>query len=383
MSDNGLDDVFQSSQHGFQLFELLRSPQTTQIAANRHDRVFYDDARGTHMVDRQFPHPQDYIAWVNEVLALTDAGYEGIDVARVHQPTVEGSFNPLVTELRGSVHVCTPEITGGQPVVTIRKQPNQIITLERMVEDGMLSQDMSLFLQRAVRGRLNILISGSSGAGKTALARALSWSIDPSHRVVSCEDIAELRLPDRLANAVQLLTHREVDPSGAETRNVTLSDLVWEALRMRAHRIWVGEVIGPSAVALVTACNSGHDGSVTTIHADSGQQAVKQLRHYLERAGSPPESAREEIATAFHLVVHVGRGYMHRRVVTEITELEPKYEGRSEQSRNPLYWYDMARNQFIVGEEPTQRLIQTLARNGVNYDDGNGYPGRDYGTPTI
>lgn len=346
------------------LFAMLEDPKVRQIVVNRFDRVFYTDDIGVHAVNQLFPSPAQYLTFLEQLLQLTDIGQQ--DVAGANASVLEGSFNPSLTGLHGSVHVCTAEITRGDPVVTIRKQPRQVITLDEMVSQGMLTVEMRNFLETAVRGRLNIMLSGGSGVGKTTMARAMSQFIDPSHRVVTIEEIDELHLHDRLPNVVALTAYRKHDEQGRLVRQTTMSGLAREALRMRPDRIWVGEVRGAEAYALVKACNSGHDGSITTIHSDSGQQAVKQLSSYVMEAEVPEEPARDQVARAFHLVVQVSRGRMGRRVVSEITELEPVREG-GEQRRIQLYAYDFESDRFYQAGMPSPRLVRDLARYGVTW----------------
>lgn len=347
------------------LFDLLNDPSIGQIVINRFDRIFYNDDRGTQAVEGIFANSAEYVAWLNQLLALTDAGYE--DVSTAQTSVIEGSFDPDKTNLHGSIHVSTREITRGDPALTVRKQPHQVITLDTMLSQGMMNQEMRQFLELAIRGRGNILISGGSGAGKTTMVRALSWHIDPNQRVVTVEEVDELHLGDRLPNVVALTTYKKVDEVGRVVRRVELEDLVREALRMRPDRIWVGETRGREAFSLVKACNSGHDGSATTMHADNGGQAVRQLVTYVMESGLTEEVAREQVAQAFHLVVQISRVKMGRRVITEITELEPVREG-NEQRRNTLYSYDHATGQFVRSGQPSPRLLRDWARYGVNFD---------------
>ncbi len=353
-----------NSPGSLRMFEILRDPKVSQITVNRYDRVFYiEQGQGPRLIEGVFANPEAYHIWLNELMRLTDVGYADVNLARAS--VIEGSFDPSRSAIHGSIHIATKEITRGDPAVTIRKQPHQVVTLDDMLKQGMMNEEMRIFLELAVRGRANILISGGSGAGKTTLARAMSWYVDHNHRMVTVEEIDELHLDKRLPNVVALTSHKETDSEGRTIRNIEIADLVREALRMRADRIWVGETRGKESYGLVKACTSGHDGSVTTIHADSGKQAVKQLVTYVMESGLTEEVAREQVAQAFHLVVQISKVRMGRRVITEITELEPVREG-TEQRRNTLFAYDHETASFRTISRPTKRLVDDWARYGVN-----------------
>jgi Flp pilus assembly CpaF family ATPase len=366
-----LTDLFEAGDRGsLRMMALLNDPSVAQITCDRFDRIGYIDENGPRRLDGVFAGPAQYIAWVNALMALTDAGFQ--DIENVNASTVEGSFRPEVTNAHGAVHICTKEITHGEPAVTVRKQPHHLVTLDRMLQQRMLSNEMRQFLELAVRGRSNILVSGGSGAGKTTLTRALSYFVDPAQRVVTCEEIQELRLSDRLPNAVELFTVRKRDADGVMQRETSLDDLVRESLRMRADRVWVGETRGREAYALIKACNSGHDGSITTMHADSGKQAVKQMCTYVMESGLPEQPAREQVSQAFNLVVQLAKVSMGRRVITEISELEPVLEGAN-QRITPIFTYSPETESFRQVARPTNHLLRLWSRNGVNYD---GVPGR-------
>lgn len=359
-----LTNLFEEHSKGSQMMmQLLRDANVSQITCDAWDRVIYTDGGGPKKAE-VFANPKEYVAWINELLPLTDAGYTDVEAAKTS--VIEGSFRPDRIQVHGSIHLCTREITRSEPSLTIRKQPIEIITLDDMLQQGMMNAEMHQFLQAAIHGRANILISGGSGAGKTTLARALSHYIDPWHRVITCEEIDELHLYDRLMNVVPLTTFRKRDEEGALLRETTLQDLVREALRMRGDRVWVGETRGAEAYALVKACNSGHDGSVTTMHADNGKQAVKQVVTYVMEAGLPDATAREQVAQAFDLVVQISKVRMGKRVVTEISQLEKVIEGDREQRLIELYKFDADTEGFARMGQPSRQFMHKLEVNGVN-----------------
>lgn len=373
-----LGDLFQANpaaQQGYEfMFGMLRDPGVMQVTVNSHNRIFYTDTKGVHMVQRAiFQNHDAYAEWLNQLMKMTDVGYSDVRLAKTS--VIEGSFDPLKTDIHGSIHIATKELTRGDASLTVRKQPRDAVTLDQMVTQNLLDPSMRVFLEMIVRGRANILLSGGSGAGKTTMARALSYYIDPSQRILTAEEIDELHLQDRLPNVVSLTTYKSVDAEGAIVRRVELEDLVREALRMRADRIWVGETRGREAYALVKAANSGHDGSVTTMHADNAQQAIKQVVTYVMESNLPEEVARDQVAQAFHIVIQIVKVSMGRRVISEITELEPVREG-NEQRRNPLFEFDPETGGFRQVGHPSKRLQEHMARHGVNYDS---YAGGAYG----
>lgn len=364
---DALDGLFDADRGTDRILQLLADPSVQDVRLNRHDRIFYTDATGTKMVgDRIFAGAAQYIATVDKLLRLTDVGHRSCEGSGVS--VIEGSFVASLTNIRGSVIVATSEITRGEPAVVVRKQPRGIVTLDQMLDAGACSADMALFLSLAARGRLNMIIAGASGAGKTTLMRALSFFVDPSQRIVTVEEIDELNLADRLPNTVALTTFRQADETGLVRRQETLEDLVRHALRMRADRIWVGETRGREADALVKACLSGHDGSLTSLHASSAAQAVRQIISYMMESHMTEEVAREQVANAFHLAVFCSRVRMGRRVIAEITELEPAREG-TQQRKNELWRWDWSDESFVRVGTPSARLREAMERANVNLSE--------------
>lgn len=366
-SNADLDGLFETDTGTERLMGMLRDPSIQDIRINAADRVFFTNATGSKMLgERIFGSKEHYCRAINALMALTDVGYT--DVASAQTTFIEGSFRSDRTDVKGSIFITTGELTRGEPAVVIRKQPTGLVTLDQMLDQQMMSADMRLFLELAVRGRLNIVLAGGSGAGKTTMARALSWFIDPNQRVITVEEVDELHLDDRLPNVVSLTTFREAAEDGSVRRHDDLEDLVRHALRMRGDRIWVGETRGKEAYALVKACLSGHDGSVTTVHANDGAQAVRQLVSYVMESDMTEDVARDQVAGAFHLAVHVSRVQLGRRVITEIVELEPTREG-NEQRRNVLWKYDHDSESFIRTGLPSIRLRQAMGRHNVNLSE--------------
>lgn len=380
-----LDDVFSPANTSAAaaeniLYQLLLDREVSQILINGYDRLFYTDTTGVKQKPNVFVNEAAYIECLYNFIKMFVDTNEVFDVhLRSRTGVIEGSFNPSKTNVHGSMHVVTRDVARRGPVVTIRKQPETPITLEQMQQAmantrpiPVFNRGMQEFLKAAVKGRSNILISGGSGVGKTTLMRALSCAtggIDPNHRVITIEEIDELHIANRIPNAVSLMTFRKQNSSGESLLYVGVEDLVREALRMRADRIWIGEIRGKEAYALIKACNSGHEGSCTTIHADSAIQAVRQLVTYTMEAGVSEQVAREQVSRAFSVVVQMGKGLLGRRIISEIVEIEPVYEGNVPR-QNSLYLYDQATDTFEQTGNPSSRLVnQWKNRGGVNYYD--------------
>jgi pilus assembly protein CpaF len=216
------------------------------------------------------------------------------------------------------VNAVIPPLSLSGPIITIRKFSRRRLTLDDMIKLGTLSQETVEFLQRCIRAQLNMLISGGTGSGKTTLMNALSTAIPNEERIVTIEDAAELRLRQR--HVVRL----EARPANLEGRGeVTIRQLVRNALRMRPDRIVVGEVRGPEALDMLQALNTGHDGSLTTVHANSPEDALRRVETLALMAGVglPHSAIREQAASALDLIVHQGRLPDGARAVESVTEV--------------------------------------------------------------
>jgi pilus assembly protein CpaF len=213
------------------------------------------------------------------------------------------------------VNAVIPPLSLTGPLVTIRKFSRKRLTLDDMIKLGTLSQETVEFVERCIKAELNMLISGGTGSGKTTLLNALSSFISPRERVVTIEDAAELRLQQ--PHVVRL----ESRPAGVEGRGeVTIRDLLRNALRMRPDRIVIGEVRGVEALDLLTALNTGHDGALSTVHANSPEDALLRVETLALMAGLglPHAAIAEQVRRGIDLVVQIERRNDGSRVVTEI-----------------------------------------------------------------
>jgi pilus assembly protein CpaF len=229
------------------------------------------------------------------------------------------------------------------PTLTVRKFTHRY-TLADLVAVGTLTRALADSLRAAVDARHNILISGGTGTAKTTLLNAVAQTIPPEDRIVLIEETSEIRIDK--PNLVRFEARRAQAPLGQEEPMpaVTIADLVRATLRHRPDRILVGEVRGPEAFDLLQALNTGHLGSLTTIHANNAEQALTRLAHCVLTAnvGLPHRSTREAITLAIHLVVHLAR-LETRRVVTEVVRVRG---------------YDPQVDRFVVEPWPSEAMVQ-------------------------
>lgn len=308
--DELIDMVF-----GFGPLESLLADETvTEIMVNGPDAVFFERDGRLYPSDQRFADEGQLRALVDRVLGPLG---RRIDEA---SPMV----NARLPEGH-RVHVIIPPLALDGPVMTVRKFAKRVMTLDDMVERGSFDERMRMFLVWAVRARKSIAVSGGTGSGKTTLLNALSCELSPEERVITIEDSAELRFLEH-PHVVRL----EARPRNAEgTGEVTIRDLVTNALRMRPDRIVVGECRGAEALDMLQAMNTGHDGSLTTLHANSPTDVVARLTTMVRYAVDLPVDVIESnVASAFDLIVQTARSLDGARFVSEIAELAYDREKR-------------------------------------------------------
>ncbi|NIO59029.1 MAG: CpaF family protein [Acidobacteria bacterium] len=243
----------------------------------------------------------------------------------------------------------------GGPFLTIRKFAVDPFTSDDLVANGSMSEQVASFLRRCVQGRLNVIVSGSTGSGKTTLLNVLSSYIPDSDRIVTVEDAAELRL-----NQMHVLSLESRPPNIEGKGQVTIRDLVRNTLRMRPDRIVVGEVRGGEALDMLQAMNTGHDGSLTTIHSNSPRDTLARIETMVLMAGMdlPVRAIREQVASAVDLIVHLTRLRDGSRRVVKVTEVVGM-EGEIITTQD-LFTFD-----FSMGVDENGRYVGRLKAAGI------------------
>jgi pilus assembly protein CpaF len=292
--------------------DLLVDPTITEVMVNAGGRRIFVEREGSLE-----PIPDRTLEIRNLTVAIKNIARACGDEISDHQPILDARL-----EDGSRVAAMFPPCSVDGPTLTIRKFTHRY-SLSELVSVGTLTEPLADQLQQSVDARRNILISGGTGTGKTTLLNALAAKIPASDRIVLIEETSEILI--QKPNLVRFEARRAQIPLGQETPlpAVSIADLLRATLRHRPDRILVGEVRGPEAFDLLQALNTGHLGSLSTIHANSAEQALTRLAHCVLTAnvGLPHRSVREAIALAIHLIVHIAR-VESRRVVTEVARIQ-------------------------------------------------------------
>lgn len=305
------------------LQELLEEREVTEIMVNGMDGIFLEKNGKLFRWEKNFNTKDRILDIIQQMIGACNR------VVNESQPIVDARLDN-----GDRVHVVLPPVAVNGPIITIRRFPEEPITMKKLLELESLSEEEAEFLKNAVRAGYSILVAGGTGSGKTTFLNALSESIPSDERVVVIEDTAELQI-----RSVPNLVRLETRTSGAEDcREITIRNLIKASLRMRPSRIIVGEVRGEEAFELLTCLNTGHDGSISTCHANSTRDTISRLETMvLMGMELPLQAIRRQIASGIDLIVYLGRLRDKSRRLLEITEVTGM-EGEQVEL-NPLFLF--------------------------------------------
>ncbi len=296
------------------LEDLLAQEAITEIMVNCADEIFFEKAGRLFKSEVTFTNDKSVMFAIERIVAPLG---RRIDES---SPMVDARLKD------GSrVNAVIPPLALKGPCITIRKFSKSPLTAEHLINSGSMSRQMVDFLEMAVKHRYNIIISGGTGSGKTTLLNMLSGFIPSDERIVTVEDAAELQLTQ--PNLISL----EARPPNQEGKGaVTIRDLIRNCLRMRPDRIVVGECRGGEALDMLQAMNTGHDGSLTTVHANTPRDCISRLEVMVMMSGMdlPVQAIREQISSAVHLIIQQSRFSCGTRKVTSIAEVSGIENGR-------------------------------------------------------
>lgn len=340
-----VQDVY-SSIRGFDILDgIMRDDSITEVMINGSQNIFVERAGRVQKLNMAFESERRLEDVIQRIV-----GQAGREVNQA---------NPIVdTRLPdGSrVNVVLPPVSLVGPVVTIRKFSQTPMTIQKLIQYGSLTQPIADFLEILVRARYNIFVSGGTGSGKTTFLNALSNFIPKEERIITIEDSAELQI-ENVPNLVSMET-RNANSAGAGA--ITIRDLIKSSLRMRPERIIVGEVRGAEALDMLQAMNTGHDGSLSTGHANSTRDMLSRLETMVLQGspGLPLAAIRQQISSAVDIIIHLSRLRDHSRKTMAITEVLG-LDGNGNILLNPLY-------EFVEDESSTLEHVSGALRRTEN-----------------
>ena len=322
------------------LQELIDDPSVTEIMVNGPSDIFIEKAGALLAYPQKFESQSKLSDIVQQIVAGCNR------VVNEASPIVDARLS------NGSrVNIVVPPVALNGPVITIRRFPEHPMRMEDLIAKESLTEEAASFLRELVIAGYNIFISGGTGSGKTTFLNALSQYIPPEERIITIEDSAELQLHE-IPNLVRLET-RNANVEGC--REISIRDLIKSSLRMRPDRIIVGEVRGAEAIDMMQALNTGHDGSLSTGHANSAKDMLMRLETMILMGMELPLSAiRGQIASGIDIIVHLGRLRDKSRRVLEIVEVLEFSEGIIQMQ--PLYEFRER------GQDETGRIIGVLEK---------------------
>jgi pilus assembly protein CpaF len=317
------------------LERFLADPEVTEVMINGYDRIYVEKRGKLHATDDKFidePHLRRIIdKIVGQVGRRIDESVPMVDARLPDGSRVNAVISPVAL---------------GGSKLTIRKFAADPFTVDDLIEFGTLTPQVASFLEACVKGRLNVLVSGGTGSGKTSTLNVLSEFIPEDERIVTIEDAVELQL-----HQDHLLQLESRPPNIEGQGQITIRDLVRNALRMRPDRVVVGEVRGGEALDMLQAMNTGHDGSLSTVHANAPRDVLSRLETMVLMSGMelPIRAIREQIASAVDVIVHQARFRDGGRRITHVTEVQGM-EGQVITLQD-LFLFDFSQGQDELGKQ--------------------------------
>lgn len=289
------------------LQELMDDPAVTEIMVNGHEHIYVEKNGRLSLYGKNFASRERLEDVIQQIVAGCNRVINtGMPLADARLP--DGT----------RIHAALPPVAVDGPVLTVRRFPARAMDMEDLLRMGTLDEETAAFLQQLVRCGYSLMIGGGTSAGKTTFLNALSAFIPPGERLITIEDTAELRIPGE-RNLVRL---EAKNANLQEARSITIRDLIRAALRMRPDRIIVGEVRGEETIDLLQALNTGHDGSLSTAHANSAGDMLLRLETMaLMGMAMPLEAIRRQIASGIDIFVQLGRDRNKQRRLLEIAEV--------------------------------------------------------------
>lgn len=354
------DAVFEAIRGLGVLGQIIGDPDVTEVMINGYKDIFVEKSGRLFKLDNQFESRREL-----EIIITKFVSKAGRAVNE-SEPIVDTRL-----EDGSRVNVVMPPVALNGPIVTIRRFPKETMTVEKLIKYGSITPEIAEVLQLLVSAKYNIFVSGGTGSGKTTFLNALSNFIPRDERIITIEDSAELQIKN-IDNIVRLET-KNAGPDGKGA--ISIRDLIKSALRMRPERIVVGEVRGAEALDMLQAMNTGHDGSLSTGHANSTYDMLSRLETMVLQGadGLPLEAIRQQIASAVDIIIHLSRLRDKSRKTMEIVEVVGYDVDKRQIVINPLYEFRESKESTknkVVGQlmrtKNPMKNTQKLESAGIN-----------------
>lgn len=327
------------------LGQIISNPDITEVMINGFEDIFVERAGRLQKLENHFESRQELETIITKFVSQSGRA------VNESEPIVDTHL-----EDGSRVNVVMPPVALNGPIVTIRRFPKEAMTVQKLIRYGSITPEVAEVLELLVRSRYNIFVSGGTGSGKTTFLNALSNFIPRDERIITIEDSAELQIRN-VDNLVRLET-RNAGPDGSGA--ITIKDLIKSALRMRPDRIVVGEVRGAEALDMLQAMNTGHDGSLSTGHANSTRDMLSRLETMVLQgaAGLPLEAIRQQIGSAVDIVIHLSRLRDKSRKTMEIVEILGYDQATRDYKLNVLYQFQE------LPQSTKEKVVGQLTRTG-------------------